>query len=191
MIDLVGHRFGRLMVVAPDSVRNYKQMWRCQCDCGNFIRAATGQLRSGNSKSCGCLKQNLQTKHGQYRTRTYRIWQAMLNRCRQTQYEKYYGHLSVCERWKEFEHFLADMGHAPDTLTLDRIDNSKGYEPANCRWATPTIQARNTRRRKEYEFDGKHMSLIEWAEFLGVKHELLRGRIRRGWEFKDAIATNA
>jgi hypothetical protein len=151
---------------------------------------ATGSLRSGNTRSCGCLKLDLQTKHGACKTRTYRIWQAMHNRCRQQQHEKYYSHISVDPRWSDYTTFLADMGEAPPRGTLDRVNNSGGYTPGNCRWATQAQQTRNTRRRVEYAYDGISMSLIEWAEYLGVSHDLLRGRIRRGWSFEDAIAKN-
>jgi hypothetical protein len=112
----------------------------------------------------------------------------MHKRCRLKQYRKYYGDKSVCARWASFEAFLEDMGEAPAGMTLDRIDNGKGYAPDNCRWATRTVQSRNTRRRKDYEHAGQRLSLIEWAEALNVSHELLRGRIRRGWSFEDAIS---
>jgi hypothetical protein len=127
-----------------------------------------------------------------YASRTYGIWMAMRNRCNRPSHNKYsyYGGrgIKVCERWNDFAVFLADMGEAPDSLTLDRIDNDAGYSPQNCRWASSREQARHTRRRTEYEHDGERRSLIEWAETLNVSHELLRGRIRRGWRFVDAIA---
>jgi len=183
-----GERYGRLTVLRQVGVKNEKRVWDCKCDCGTVIQATTGSLRSGNTKSCGCLRMENRTKHGQHKTRTYMCWMAMRNRCKLKQFAKYYGDKSVCTRWDSFEAFLADMGHAPDGMTLDRIDNAKGYEPGNCRWASRTIQVRNTRRRREYEHAGQRKSLIEWAEALGISHEMLRGRIRRGWEFDDAIS---
>lgn len=188
---MIGERFTRLVVIERlGTTRSQKRLWRCRCDCGNDVSAATGSLRSGNTKSCGCLKLDQLTRHGQHETRTYRIWQAMLNRCRQDQFKKYYDKITICERWNEFANFLADMGPAPDGLSIDRKDNTRGYEPENCRWATQTEQVRNTRRRTEYEHNGQRRSLIEWAEELGISHERLRGRIRRGWRFEDAIARN-
>lgn len=184
---MIGTRYERLLVTAYLGIQKHRRLWECKCDCGAIMRVTTNALTTGNTKSCGCYKADLKRTHGAHKTRTYRIWQAMLNRCRQKQYAKYYSHLSVCERWKtSFEDFLEDMGHAPDGLSIDRINNSDGYFKENCRWATQSEQLRNTRRRKEYEMNGERRSLIEWADHLGVPHELIRGRIRRGWRFEDA-----
>lgn len=187
---MIGERFTRLRVSKLVGTRNYKRIWKCICDCGNTVQVATGQLRSGRTKSCGCLKLDMLTKHGQYKTRTYSIWRAMLNRCHLKQHRKYYSKVRVTKRWLNFSNFHADMGDAPDGLTLDRIDNNGNYEPGNCRWATRTIQLRNTRRRIEYEFNGKRRSLMEWAEVKGMSYERLRGRIRRGWSFEHALTAN-
>lgn len=187
---MIGEQFGRLTVTEAAGVRNQKRLWRCMCACGSAVVVATGSLRSGNTQSCGCLKISKQTIHGGSKTRTYRIWQAMLNRCRQEQHAQYYGDLTVCDRWHDFSNFLADMGDAPPGLSIDREDNGLGYSPENCRWATQTEQTRNTRRRVEYEHQAQRKSLIEWSESLGIKHERLRGRLRRGWSFEDAIAAN-
>lgn len=189
---MIGERFERLVVSARAGTRSAKRMWFCVCDCGLTVTVSTGDLRSGNSRSCGCLKREQSTTHGQHGSRTYAIWQAMHNRCRNPSHQAYpyYGGrgIAVCERWADFGNFIADMGGAPDGLTIDRIDNERGYEADNCRWATRKAQVRHTRRRTEYEHGGTRRSLIEWAETLGVSHELLRGRLRRGWSFEDAIA---
>lgn len=182
-----GKTFNRLTVVEQHGFYKSKKVWHCKCDCGTSIFVTTGSLTSGNTKSCGCLKRELLTKHGMYKTRTYRIWQAMLNRCRQKQFSHYYGDISVCENWKVFEQFFADMGECPEKMSIDRINPSGNYEPNNCRWANKKTQARNTKRRVEYQHNGIKMSLIEWSEYLGIKHETIRGRIRRGWSFEDAI----
>ena len=187
---MIGEKFARLTVVAERGIRNHKRMWECRCECGGVTVAATGQLRSGGTKSCGCLKRDIQTKHGMWKSRTYSIWNAMLNRCRQAQHKKYYADIGICERWRQFENFLTDMGEAPEGMSIDRIDNAKGYSPDNCRWATQRTQVRNTRRRTEYEYKGERKSLIEWAETLGMSFEMLRGRIRRGWSFHDAIRSD-
>lgn len=187
---MIGKRFCRLVVIGRAGSFNHKRTWNCLCDCGRIIVAPTGSLNSGNTRSCGCLKLDIHTKHGQHKSRTYSLWLAMHNRCRLRQYRHYYGRIRVCEQWRDFSAFIADMGPAPNGMTLDRIDNSGHYEPSNCRWATRTTQVRNTRRRIEYEHCGDRHSLIEWSEILSMNYELLRGRIRRGWTFSAAIATH-
>ena len=188
---MIGQTFDRLTVVSFAGVRTQKRLWSCLCSCGRQVIVSTGHLRSGNSRSCGCLRTDIHTNHGMHGTRTYRIWQAMLNRCRQNQHKKYYDGISVCQQWaSSFDAFFKDMGEAPSGMSIDREDNMRGYEPENCRWATQTQQVRNTRRRKEYAHGGQSHSLIEWAEIVGVPFERLRGRIRKGWRFEDAIATN-
>jgi hypothetical protein len=121
----------------------------------------------------------------------YQTWQSMLGRCRNKNnpaYDRYGGRgIAVCERWTVFKNFLADMGERPDDLSIDRIDNSKGYEPSNCRWATPIQQGRNRRNNVLYDYDGKRMSIAELSETLGVKVTTIRGRLRRGWPMVDVV----
>lgn len=88
----------------------------------------------------------------------------------------------MCERWSSFESFLADMGRAPSTKhSIERIDNNAGYAPENCRWATASEQARNTRRTRLLTINGETMCLKDWAARIGINEMSLRGRIRRGW----------
>jgi len=96
-------------------------------------------------------RHNTTPKHRLSRSRVYEIWAGMLKRCDEPKHAsyKYYGGrgISVCDRWRTFENFLADMGHPPDGTSLDRIDNDGNYEPTNCRWATAAVQAKNKRPR--------------------------------------------
>ncbi len=156
VIDLTGQRFGRLIAVSIGSDRRH---WTCLCDCGRSVNVRSDCLKSGNSRSCGCLKRDSATKHGHSHknaatppTRTYTSWQAMWTRCTKESSDnfKYYGAngITVCERWKDFGAFLCDMGERPAGTSIDRIDNSRGYKPGNCRWATPKQQALNRRSNR-------------------------------------------
>ena len=160
--DITGQRFGRLTATRFHSVQ-HDAMWECVCDCGSEKIVNGVDLRNGHTRSCGCLRQELlcskpvthghtKRSRGRLRSPTYRAWDAMIHRCTRpsaTQYSYYGGRgIRVCERWLKFENFLADMGERPEGTTLDRYpDNDGNYQPGNCRWATPTMQARNRRPR--------------------------------------------
>jgi hypothetical protein len=156
--DLVGQRFGRLVVVRfSHQTKHRRSMWWCLCDCGWSIAIDGGNLRGGNTESCGCLRSEVtaatSTTHGHAAgagTAEYESWCAMLARVRATTGRRARDYanrgISVCPRWESFENFLADMGSRPAGTTLDRIDNDGNYEPGNCRWATASQQNSNKRR---------------------------------------------
>jgi hypothetical protein len=137
-IDLTDRRFGKLIVLKEAGRRNGFVTWACICDCGLETIVGGENLRSGNTRSCGCILK----PHGHgHRTPTYISWQNMKLRChypKATRYKDWGGRgITVCARWRHsFVNFLTDMGERPPGLVLDRIDNSKGYSPANCRWVT-------------------------------------------------------
>jgi hypothetical protein len=161
--DLSGQRFGRLVAVRDVGSNGKRRLWECRCDCGNISVVDASNLVD-HTRSCGCLKSEIAAKnavirsttHGYSpangRTPTYNSWQAMKGRCLDVNHHAYarYGGcgITVCERWMEFENFLADMGERPAGKTLDRHpDPFGGYEPTNCRWATPKEQQHNRRDR--------------------------------------------
>jgi len=165
-IDETNNRHGMLTVLEKAEQYKHGVFWKCLCDCGNETIVLATNLRSGNTKSCGCIlskyRKNNQAnrKHGHApevngkakRSPTYYSWEAMKKRClypKHIAYDRYAGRgITICDRWLEsFENFLADMGERPKELTLDRIDNDGNYEPGNCRWATRSQQVLNQRKK--------------------------------------------
>lgn len=156
--DIAGNRYGRLVAVRKVNETG-KARWLCRCDCGTERIVWLSNLLK-KSRSCGCLQRELAAqarrdnpKHGQYKTSTYSSWQHMHVRCksRDAKTWKYYGGrgIAVHLRWASFEAFFADMGPKPSPAhSIDRINNDRGYEPGNCRWATKKEQVANRRITK-------------------------------------------
>jgi hypothetical protein len=188
LIDRTGHRYERLVVLerAPNAnQRDTNARWLCRCNCGKTTIAYGQDLARGKIKSCGCLNAERITKHGRSRTRVYDIWKQMWQRCENpkcSSFGNYGGRgITVCEEWRDFAQFFADMGDPPPRRTLERCDNSKGYSKANCRWATRSDQLNNTRVNHVLEFDGMRMTIAKWSERTGLKVSTIHSRIQYGW----------
>jgi len=195
--NLVGERFGRLVVVerAEDS-KSGATRWRCRCDCGEVRIVYRGHLRSGHTASCGCLQKEMTAKinrtHGMKGTRAYFSWRNMKSRCQNPNnpdYQLYGGRgITICERWANFENFLADLGEPAPGMTLDRIDVNGPYSKNNCRWVDRKTQSRNRRDNLFVEWEGERRLLSELAEEYGISNNTLRKRvIEYEWPIQDAL----
>lgn len=181
-------KFGRLKPIRLGPVIHMQRRIVCLCDCGQEHTVTLGNLRKGGVKSCGCLKRELLraklTEHGKTRTKIYRIWQNMLSRCQNSKvaaYKNYGGRgIQVCDHWKTFSNFYADMGEPRPGTLLERKDNNGNYEPKNCCWATLIVQANNTRRNRHVSIDGEIKTIAEWAREYGLSQQTLRTRIVSG-----------
>ena len=185
-------RFGRLVVVCRENcvkARSKHSFWRCKCDCGNERVVRGIALSSGNTKACGCLNR----PHGMTGTREYGTWMNMRFRCSNKNHPRFksYGGrgISFDPRWESFESFLDDMGPCPSKKhSLDRVDNNGNYCKENCRWATPTEQARNKGNTRLVTHNGETKCLSEWAEGANITPSHLSSRIRNGWGIEAAIS---
>lgn len=195
--DLTGKKFGRWTVLSFIGSIKGCWVWKCLCSCGNIGEVRGISLVSKWSQSCGCLQKDIAKSqkanliHGLYGTATNMVWSGMLQRCnneRSKHYPNYGGRgITVCDRWLQFENFFTDMGEKPTGLSLDRIDNNKGYSPDNCRWATREVQANNRRSNRLLEYNGEFKTQALWSRQYGILSATLAKRLRIGWSMKDAL----
>jgi hypothetical protein len=176
-----------------------------RCDCGKVkskkcsiegrvFKGAKCRACSNADSSARC---RAGVKHGHAkkgaRTPTYLTWADMLKRCENetaTHFASYGGRgIKVCDRWHDFAHFLADMGERPTGMSIDRINNDGNYEPGNCRWASDTEQANNKTTSHLVTAGGETKTVAMWARSQGLPREVIRGRLRLGWEPNRAVFT--
>lgn len=202
--DPIGQRFGRLTVLRYDHSNKYNvRYFLCRCDCGNEKVVQRSALMSGATKSCGCLNEELKHrrktnfKHGYcHKERLYETWKNMKRRCCDPNNKRYalYGGrgIKVCNEWLNdymaFRNWAMANGYA-DNLSIDRIDNDKGYFPENCRWATTKVQENNMSRNHLLAYNGQTHTISEWAEILGMSYDTVNHRIDRKWPMERIVST--
>ena len=204
--DLSGQRFGKLIVLKYVGNNRYQQsLWECLCDCGSVVTVNRVGLKSGGTKSCGCIKSNMvrekYTIHGMAssanRHRLYKIWARMLQRCNNPKnkgYKDYGGRgITVCDEWQKFEPFMKwafDNGYK-DSLEIDRRDNNKGYSPENCRFVTRSQNMLNTRYNRLVTINGETKPATTWARIAEIKKSTFFARLGYGWEGEDLLRSPA
>lgn len=188
----VGHIFGRLTVISRANNIGKQTAWNCLCVCGNAKVVMGAHLQSGNTTSCGCFRKEVATSHGMRHTKIYGVWTHMRDRCYNKSDKRYncYGGrgISVCDRWLDsFENFFADMGEAPEKMSLDRINVNGDYCPDNCRWATNEQQANNTRTNHFLELGEERFTVAQWSRKTGIRSHTILRRIALGWPINDVL----
>lgn len=198
IINMVGERYERLLVTSrADNNKSGRAMWNCLCDCGKTKAIIGVTLRNGRSKSCGCIRSEMNTErltiHGMAQSPEYSVWVAMIQRCTNPNNKEFenYGDrgISVCERWvNSFSNFIKDMGERPTHRhSIERVDNNTGYSPENCAWATMTEQSKNKRTTIFCTINGVKKPLVDWAREYCIDPGLIRDRKRRGWSDEQAV----
>jgi hypothetical protein len=186
-IDITGQRFGRLVAVRYETTTNRVRLWLCKCDCGKEVTVRVAALKNGNTRSCGCLKNEatsqLLTKHKDKGTKEYTAWMHMRRRCNNHASKYYYNYggrgIRVCEEWDNYLIFLRDVGRAPSKdYSLDRIDVNGNYEPGNVRWATRKEQNNNKRNSIRITINGETKTLQEWCDLFGVNRGTAKYRYK-------------
>lgn len=194
-----GMKFGRLTVVGSKKKVGGRLVWFCKCVCGKGLNIRDDSLKSGHSKSCGCLSRDVAATrcktHGLSEIPEYDAWENMRFRCNKTvhlHYKNYGGRgIKVCDRWQNsFMNFYKDVGPRPSSKhSLDRINNNGNYEPGNVRWTTQVVQVRNSRKFILVEFNGKKQSLADWAEETGLPRNTIYMRLYNNWSTEEALTT--
>lgn len=199
-VDITGQTFKYLTAIKPVGSGKGGVVWECRCKCGKTINATAKSLRRGNTKSCGCLnserviaRNKAGATHGMTGTPTFTSWDSMIQRCTNPNHKafEYYGGagVKVCPAWlNDFSSFYKDMGERPAGMTLERIDNDKGYEPGNCRWASPLEQANNRRNNISLTVGGVTDTLANWSRKTGIGQKTIMYRIKNGWSDEQALS---
>lgn len=203
--DLTGQIFNRLTVRELHSVKPVR--WLCDCSCGGQNIVSTARLRNGKCQSCGCWEKESRhfhtLKHGRSHTRVHYIWNGMLQRCDNPNavgYFKWGGRgITVCQRMRTFEGFIATLGERPPKMTIERIDNDGHYSCGECsecvergwslnvKWDTRRAQANNRRSNRLITFNGRTQTVSMWERELGMPKGVLHMRLSLKWDEHRAM----
>ena len=202
--NLLGEHFGRLTVIGEAKAIKGKAIWRCICSCGVEKNIMADHLLRGAINSCGCYKKEimkktmakLSFKHGDSRTILYRKYRSMLSRCNDpnNRYYKRYGGrgIKVCKEWEKdfvsFKNWALKNGYV-EGLSIERIDNNKGYSPDNCKFITLAEQQKNKSNNVKIHYKGETKILAEWARIFNINSQTIATRIKRGWSVEKALLT--
>lgn len=194
--DNVGKKFGKIYTKEIVRGKGQRPKYLCVCDCGKEKLIDVSSVKRG-ADSCGCFTSqkitNSNRVHGMSRTKIHSIWKAMKQRClnpKNQRYKDYGGRgISICNSWLDFQNFYKDVGDYPERMSLDRIDNNKGYSPENCRWATYTQNANNTRKSTSVEYRGETKTLSEWCTLLGLNRTAMATRLSYKWDVERMFNT--
>lgn len=195
---VVGEAFTELCVIKKLGSNGHKREVLCLCSCGAHKVVTEDALRSGKTKSCGCFRRGrargLNRTHGEsgkFRTPLYSTWSSMWERTTKPKRWPSYVGIVVCTEWRMFEAFRdyanQYLGERPPGFSLDRIDNSLGYQPGNVQWAPAKHQARNRKSNTVVEVDGVRRCIAEWAEINSISSAVICARLKRGWDPKSAV----
>lgn len=196
--NLTGLVFGSLTALTPTERRDGSSIvWRCRCVCGAIVEMSNNCLQAPYNHSCGCQRGTASVTHGETKrkqwTPEYVVWAGIISRCTNPKSKRFYQYggrgITVCDRWRTYDHFRADMGPRPAGCTIDRKDNDLGYSPDNCRWATQKEQQRNRSNNRLLTWNGRTMCAAEWAEVTGLDPKRIIGRLHRGWSIERTLST--
>ena len=184
MKNLIGVKFGRLTAISPKRTRTGLYGWKCKCSCGKEVVVRTSDLTNGHSTSCGCLRKEVHSTHNLSKTLPYDTWTSMLRRCNNPNDKDYINYgargITVCSEWLSYPNFYKwtlDNGYAKG-LTIDRINNEKGYSPENCRLVTMREQQQNRRNSIIVTLDGVTLPLTEVGRRFKIHYQTLYYRYK-------------
>lgn len=205
MKDFTGHKFEMLTVIRFSHRIKTNYFWECKCDCGTIKIIRIAALKTGNTKSCGCLNEKMRAAraaikaptrltHGFYKHPLYRRWASIKTRCTNEkcpQYDSYGGRgINICEEWNSnfmaFYNWSMQNGYKK-YLQIDRINNDLGYSPENCRWVTISVNGLNKRTNRLLAYQDQMRPLGEWAQIVGKDQKLIWNRLQSGWSIDRAL----